>query len=45
MTQAGTGRDIQLLGGSLLTIGTIDLVFIDEATSENRPKPAPQELL
>lgn len=45
MKQAGTGGDIQLLGGSLLIIGTADLVFLDESTSENRPTPAPQELL
>ena len=45
MKQAGTGGDIQLLGGPLLIIGTADLVFIDESTSEHRPIPAPQELL
>jgi len=32
-------------GGSILIIGTANLVFIDEFTPENRPMPAPQELL
>jgi len=40
---AGTGRDIQLLGGLFLIVGTVDLVII-ALFLDNRPKPEPQEL-
>jgi hypothetical protein len=50
MKQVGIGRDIQLLGGLFLIVGTVNLVwertlFIDEPTSENRPKSVPKDFL